>query len=127
MNKNSIIESIQNISGVESISHLCTSPESDNLMVIEVHLRLSPEEVILRNYNALVSSKEINDEITKYDFVDKIKYSAAVFELSTYNQDKFNEGELLADLSLWLDSYALQYGIDLQLEKQAKMLKNEGL
>ena len=127
MNKNTIIESIQSISGVESVSHLCISPESENIMVVELHLRLSPEEVILRNYNALVKSKEINDETTKYDFVDKIKYSASVLELSTYNKDKFSEGELLADLSLLLDSYALHYGIDLQLEKEAVMLKNEGL
>jgi len=125
--KSTIIESIQSISGVGNVSHLCISPESDDLMVVEINLRLSTEEVILRNYNALVSRSEINDETTRYDFIDKIKEAVSLLDVAVYNPDRFNEGEELSKIALWLDSYAIHYGIDLQTEKEAVMLKNEGL
>lgn len=123
--KSTIIESIQGIAGVGNVSHLCISPESDDLMVVEINLRLSPEEVILRNYNALVKIREIDDETTRDCFLNEIKMGTSELEAAIFIPDRFNEGEKLAKISLWLDSYALHYGIDLQAEKEAVMLKNK--
>lgn len=99
-------------------------------MVIEVHLRLTPEEVILRNYNAAVRRGQINDETTFIDFRNKLREE--VEELSdSWNSNKFIncsggfDASELADISHVCDSIALHYGIDLQAEKERKMLINE--
>lgn len=133
MDKKSIlINQIHQLIGVEGVTHICVSTEEPDLMLVEIHIdpesvveRLTPEEVILRNYNAAIKSGEIDNETTRYDFVDKIKEAASLLDVAVYNPDKFNEGDELAKISLWLDSYALHYGIDLQAEKEAKMLYNE--
>ena len=135
MDKKSIlINQIHQLIGVEGVSYICVSPEEPDLMLVEIYFdpesvieRLTPEEVILRNYNAEIKHGYINDETTKYDFIDNIKESVSLLDVATMNPDKFNDGEILAKISLWLDSYALHYGIDLQAEKEAVMLKNEGL
>lgn len=126
MNKNSIIESIQNIPVVDGVSHICISPESENLMVVEIHLRLTPEEVALRNYNSLVKSEKINDETTTFDFVNKITNEAVnLYSLLQLNSTELDASKL-AEISLLCDSMSIHYGIDLNKEKEAVMIKNEG-
>lgn len=129
--KSIIINQIHQLLGVEGVSHICVSPEDTDLMLVEIHIdpesvveRLTPEEVALRNYNAEVMNGSVYD-FTKQDFIDKIKDKVSVLELAILNPDKFNEAEELAKISIWLDSYALHYGIDLQAEKEAVMIKNE--
>ncbi len=128
--KRSIIDSIQSIAGVESVSNVCISNESDNFMVVEINLRLTPEEVALRNYNAAVKRGQINDQTTFIDFRNKLREE--VEELSdSWNSNKFIDfsggfdASELADISHVCDSIAIHYGIDLQAEKEAKMLYNE--
>ena len=125
--KSTIIESIQGIAGVGNVSHLCISPESDDLMVVEINLRLSPEEVALRYYNSLVKSEKINDETTTFDFVNKItNESVNLYSLLQLNSTEFDASKL-AEISLLCDAMSIHYGIDLNKEKEAVMLKNEGL
>lgn len=130
--KTTLIKQIQQLSGVENVSHLLISPESDDFMVVEIYLdpelvvdRLTPEEVQLRNYNATIKRGLINDSTTKQDFIDKLKEEVAELELALLNEDHFNEYEELADISLVCDAYAYHYGIDLQSEKEKKMKINE--
>ena len=123
--KSTIIESIQGIAGVGNVSHLCISPESDDLMVVEINLRLSPEEVALRYYNSLVKSEKINDETTTFDFVNKItNESVNLYSLLQLNSTEFDASKL-AEISLLCDAMSIHYGIDLNKEKEAVMLKNE--
>lgn len=123
--KSTIIESIQGIAGVGNVSHLCISPESDDLMVVEINLRLSPEEVALRYYNSLVKSEKINDETTTFDFVNKItNESVNLYSLLQLNSTEFDASKL-AEIILLCDAMSIHYGIDLQAEKETAMLKNE--
>lgn len=130
--KSILTNQIYQLLGVEGVSHICVSPEEPDLMLVEIHLdpesvveRLTPEEVILRNYNALVGNGKIDNETTKKDFIDYIKSALHILDMARMYPDKFNEGEELAKISLWLDSYALHYGIDIEAQKEAIMLKNE--
>ena len=125
MNKNSIIESIQNIAGVESVSNLCITTESEKSMCVAIHLMLTPEEVALRYYNSLVKSEKINDETTTFDFVNKItNESVNLYSLLQLNSTEFDASKL-AEISLLCDAMSIHYGIDLNKEKEAVMLKNE--
>ena len=138
MDKKSIlINQIQQLLGVEGVTHICISPESDNFMVVEIYFDpsvvkecLNTEEVVLRNYNAAVRRKQINDETTFIDFRNKLREE--VKELSdSWNSNRYlnSPGQFdaseLADISHVCDSIALHYGINLQAEKEAKMLYNE--
>ena len=138
MDKKSIlINQIHQLLGVEGVSHICVSPEEPDLMLVEIHIdpesvveKIAPEEVALRNYNAALRRGQINDQTTFIDFSNKL--SEEVEELSdSWNSNKFidcNGGfyaSELADISHVCDSIAIHYGIDLQAEKEAKMLKNE--
>jgi hypothetical protein len=133
MDKKSIlIKSIQQIAGVEGVSHLCISPESENFMVVEIHFdpetvveRLTPEEVALRNYNSAIRRKQINDKTNLMSFIDKIKEETWELLCSIDTKNNTFDASELADISHVCDSIALHYGIDLQAEKEAKMLYNE--
>jgi len=54
-----------------------------------------------------------------------MKEEISELELALLNNDKFNENEELSDISHVCDAYALNYGIDLQSEKESKMRYNE--
>lgn len=126
-----ILEHIQNFSGVVSVEPMHVSPDNDNeLFVIitfdknEYEERLTPEEISLRNYNATVRRCLINDETKFYQFRDKIFEELQELDYE-YRTRNVIEPKELADISLVCDSIALHYGIDLQKEKQLKMLYNE--
>jgi len=131
--KSILINQIQQISGVENVSHLLISPESNDFMVVEIYFdpesvvdRLTPEEVQRRNYNATYKRGLINKRTTFLDFTCKISEELDELENSTddYDHSIFDHSEL-ADISLVCDAMALHYGIDLQAEKEAKMRYNE--
>lgn len=138
MNKKSIlINQIHQLSGVEGVSHLCIHPESNDFMVVEIYFdpetvveRLTPEEVALRNYNAAIRRGQINDETSFIDFRDKLREEVGELSDSWMSNKYLNrpgqfDASELADISHVCDSIALHYGIDLQAEKERKMLINE--
>jgi len=130
--KSILINQIQQLLGVEGVSHICISPEEPDLMLVEIHIdpesvaeRLISEEIALRNYNSALKRGQISDETQFIDFI--IKINEEMFELKdSFNNDEetFDPSEL-ADISLVCDAMALHYAIDLQAEKEAKMLINE--
>lgn len=136
--KSILIKQIQQLSGVENVSHLLISPESDDFMVVEIYFspesivdRLTPEEVALRNYNATVKRGLINDKTKVFDFCGKIaeelnELQESIDYIPENGKYKvlFDESEL-ADISLVCDAMAIHYGIDLQAEKEKKMYVNE--
>jgi len=130
--KSTLIKSIQNIAGIEGVSLLAISPESNDFMVVEIFFdpvsvcnRLTPEEVALRNYNATVKRDLINDKTNIFDFIKKIAEEAIELSDSTKVGTSIFDASELADISIVCDSIAIHYGIDLQAEKEAKMLFNE--
>jgi len=135
--KSTLIKSIQNIAGIEGVSILAISPESNDFMVVEIYFdpvsvcnRLTPEEVAHRNYNSAVRRGKINDRTSIDHFVSKLKEEVNEFEESI-DYPKIGESGILfdnselADISIVCDSIAIHYAIDLQAEKEAKMLFNE--
>jgi len=124
--KSTLIKSIQNIAGIEGVSLLAISPESPDFMVVEIYFdpetvtdRLTPDEVALKNYNAQI----INNTTCVLEFTDQIQESTKQL-LDSYYADTFDASKL-ADISLWCDNMSIHYAIDLQAEKEAKMLVNE--
>lgn len=129
--KSNLIKVIQDLAGVVSVEPFHIAPdEPDQLFCIvtfdEKELRLSAEEVQLRNYNATVRRGLINDETQIKDFINKIDEELCELTDSWFNKDidKFDPSEL-ADIVIVCESMALHYGIDLQKEKESKMLFNE--
>ena len=128
--KSKLIKTIQDLSGIVSVEPFHTSPdEPDELCCIITfeaeNLRLSPDEVAIRNYNAQLRRKTITDKTVKLDFIYKAIEELKELETAIINDDEENEKEELSDCSLIWDSYALNYGIDLQKEKELKMIYNE--
>lgn len=130
--KSILINQIQQLSGVERINHLLISPESNDFMVVEIYFdpesvvdRLTPEEVQRRNYNANVKRGLINDKTSFYDFICKLDEEVTELYQSANNDNSTFDASELADISHVCDSIAHHYGIDLQAEKEAKMLVNE--
>ena len=130
--KSILIKQIQQLQGIEGVELIMVEPCEDNYMRCHIYFdpesvvdRLTPEDVALRNYNATVKRGLINSETTKQDFIDKMKEEISELELALLNNDKFNENEELADIRLVCDAMAIHYGIDLQKEKELKMLINE--
>ena len=130
--KSILIKQIQQLQGIEGVELIMVEPCEDNYMLCHIYFdpesvvdRLTPEDVALRNYNATVKRGLINSETTKQDFIDKMKEEISELELALLNNDKFNENEELSDISHVCDAYALNYGIDLQKEKELKMYVNE--
>lgn len=128
--KSTLIKQIQQLAGVENVSHLLISPESNDFMVVEIYFdpesvvdRLTPEEVAIRNYNATVKRDLINDKTDFFDFTNKLDEEVNELKLS-HLCDTFDPSEL-ADISHVCDSMAQHYAIDLQKEKELKMLYNE--
>lgn len=126
-----ILEHIQNFSGVVSVEPMHVSPDNENeLFVIitfdknEYEERLTPDEIALRNYNATVRRGLINGNISMYDFIEKLREETDELEHEVKTMRKIDNEEL-ADISSVCDSIALHYGIDLQKEKQLKMIYNE--
>lgn len=135
--KHLLIRQIQQLAGVENVSHLLISPESNDFMVVEIYFdpktvedRLTTEEVAIRNYNATVKRGLINERTTLNDFLDKLEEEVNEFHES-FDYPKLGEHGIfidtseLADISLVCDSIAQHYAIDLQKEKELKMLYNE--
>lgn len=135
--KTTLIKQIQQLAGVENVSHLLISPESDDFMVVEICFspesvvdRLTPEEVAIRNYEATIKRGKINDYTKFGEFTDKIKEEIEEL-IESYDPPtiaevgiKFDASEL-ADIVITCESLALHYGIDLQAEKEKKMFINE--
>jgi len=128
--KSTLIKSIQNIAGIEGVNLLAISPESNDFMVVEIYFdpvsvcnRLTPEEVAHRNYAATEKRGLINVYTDFFDFTNKLDEEVNELKLS-YLAKTFDPSEL-ADISLVCDAMAIHYGIDLQAEKEAKMLFNE--
>jgi len=127
--KSNLIKVIQDLSGVVSVEPFHIAPdEPDQLFCIvtfdEKELRLSAEEVALRNYNATVRRGKINDNTSVFDFCEKIGEELGELTVSCMYKTKFDPKEL-ADIVIVCESMALHYGIDLQKEKESKMLFNE--
>jgi len=128
MSKSQLIKVIQDLAGVVSVEPFHISPdEPDQLFCIvtfdEKELRLSQEEVQQRNYAATEKRGLINDKTDFIDFITKI--NEEMFELKdSYNETEFDPSEL-ADIVIVCESMALHYGIDLQKEKELKMIYNE--
>lgn len=137
--KTTLIKQIQQLAGVENVSHLLISPESNDFMVVEIYLdpesvvdRLTPEEIVLRNYEATEKRGLINNKTNFFDFTNKLDEEVNELKLSYKllwpkpfeEHCRFDASEL-ADISLVCDAMALHYGIDLQAEKEAKMRINE--
>jgi len=130
--KSTLIKSIQNIAGIEEVNLLAISPESNDFMVVEIYFdpetvtdRLTLEEVSLRNYNSAVRRGKINDKTNIFDFIGKIAEEAIELSDSTKVGTSIFDASELADISIVCDSIAIHYGIDLQAEKEKKMLFNE--
>jgi len=126
--KSKLIKTIQDLPGIVSVEPFHTSPdEPDELCCIITfeaeNLRLSPDEVALRNYNATVRRGLINDKTTLWDFTDKIEEENNEL-FHTCDNGSFDPKEL-ADIVIVCESMAIHYGIDLQKEKELKMLINE--
>jgi len=130
--KSTLIKSIQNIAGIEGVSLLAISPESDNFMVVEIYFdpvsvcnRLTPEEVQRRNYNANVRRGKITDQTTKLEFVEKAEEELHELKMAIINNDEENEKEERADVVHVMEAMAYHLAHDLQLSKELKMFKNE--
>lgn len=123
-----LIKILQDIPGIISVSpeHCPELGANQIFCVIEFdpdQLRLSPDEVALRNYNSTLRRGLINDETTVYDFNRKLIEELDELIESSVNF-QFDPSEL-ADISLVCDAMAMHYAIDLPKEKEAKMLINE--
>jgi hypothetical protein len=86
--------------------------------------KLSYEQIAYRNYAATERRGLINEKTTKQDFIDKLKEEIDELEYELKTRGIIEPSEL-ADISHVCDACAIQYGIDLQAEKQAKMYINE--
>lgn len=132
MNKR-LIRLIQSIPGVVTVEPWSIDEADENQITVTIvfepkEFRLTPEEVALRNYNATVRRGQINDKTTFYDFWDKIDEESNELFHSSSNLDNSDIGfdpVELADISIVCDCMSIHYGIDLQLEKEKKMLFNE--
>ena len=130
--KSKLIQQIQQIKGVTSIMPYHVEHEEKGELFCIVYFepeqlsdQLSYEEIQLRNYSATERRGLINDKTDFIDFVMKIQEERKeLIESFNPNTLSFDPSEL-ADISIVCDSMALHYGIDLQAEKQKKMLINE--
>lgn len=129
--KSILIDQIQQLAGVENAINSVICPESKTFMVVEIDFdpesvvdRLTPEEVQRRNYNATVKRGLINDKTTFYNFRDKIFEELQELDYEYRTKNTIDASEL-ADIVITCESMALHYGIDLQAEKEKKMLINE--
>ena len=130
--KSILIKQIQQLAGVENVSHLLISPESDDFMVIEIYFdpesvvdRLTPEEVQRRNYLANVRRGKITDHTTKLEFVEKCEEELHELKMAIISKDEENEKEERADVVHVMEAMAFHNAHDLQLSKELKMYKNE--
>lgn len=130
--KSILLNQIKQLSGVENVSHLLISPESDDFMVVEIHLdtetvvdKLTPEEVQRRNYNANVRRGKITDKTTKLDFAYKALEEINELIESINNGDEENEKTERADIVHVIEAMSYHDGFDLQAEKERKMKINE--
>lgn len=129
--KSKLIKQIQQIKGVTSIIPYHVEPEESNELFCivtfepdELSNQISYEEIQLRNYNATVKRGLINDETTVYNFNHKLLEEVTEL-IQTCKYDNSFDASELADISLVCDAMALHYAIDLQAEKQKKMIFNE--
>lgn len=126
-----IKKQIEQLPGIESVELVCVEPETSDHVCIHVYFdpesivdRLTPEKVAQRNYNATVRRGQINERTSFGDFLNKIKEETNELELEATCNNQFGKTEL-ADISLVCDAMALHYAIDLQAEKERKMIFNE--
>lgn len=128
--KSQLIKVIKDLAGITSVEPFHISPdEPDQLFCIvtfyEKELRLSQEEVQLRNYAATEKRGLITDKTTIEDFVCKLREEVEELWYSSNSGKCSIDPSELADIVIVCESMALHYGIDLQKEKELKMYINE--
>lgn len=128
--KSKLIKVIQDLAGVTSVEPFHISPDEPNQLFCivtfdEKELRLSQEEVQQRNYNATVRRGLITDKTTIEDFICKLREEVEELWYSSNSGKCSIDPSELADISHVCDAIALHYAIDLQKEKELKMLVNE--
>jgi len=134
MNQKAIIKKqIEQLPGIESVELVCVEPETSDHVTIHVYFdpvsivdRLTPEEVAQRNYKATERRRQINEKTTIQYFIDKIFEEANELDVSHFESKLTTfDPSVLADISHVCDAMAIHYAIDLQAEKEKKMLINE--
>ena len=136
-----IKKQIEQLPGIESVELVCVEPETSDHVTIHVYFdpvsivdRLTPEEVAQRNYKATERRnykaterrRQINEKTTIQYFIDKIFEEANELDVSHFESKLTTfDPSVLADISHVCDAMAIHYAIDLQAEKEKKMLINE--
>lgn len=128
--KSILVRQIQQLAGVEGVELIMVEPCEPDYMLVHINFdpdsvvdRLTPEEVAQRNYAATERRGLITMDTEIFEFSDKIHEEATELFKSIHSLG-FDPSEL-ADVSLVCDAMALHYAIDLQSEKERKMLINE--
>ena len=130
--KSILLKQINQLPGIENVELIAIEPEEPDYILAHIYFdpasvvdRLTAEEVALRNYNATVKRGQINEKTSFYNFISKLDEEVSeLYKSANADNSKFDPSEL-ADISLVCDAMAIHYAIDLQAEKEKKMIVNE--